>query len=110
MSTAEAAARFRAPAILATRFFEIDFTRTRPFAVLASLFLVARAPYLGFGYGTDPDAWRVALTGHYLMEHGKYFPSRLPGNPLHELILAPFIPVGWVATNLLTTLVALAGV
>ncbi len=43
-------------------------------------------------------------------DHGKYFPSRLPGNPLHELILTPLIPAGWVATNLATALVALAGV
>ncbi|HXH22545.1 MAG TPA: glycosyltransferase family 87 protein [Dehalococcoidia bacterium] len=92
------------------RFAALDLSRPTAFAALASLFLLARAPFLNYGYGTDPDAWRVALTGQYLWEHGKYFPSRLPGNPLHEFALAPFVPFGWVAANLATALVSLAGV
>ena len=87
-----------------------DLSRRMPFAVLASLFLIARAPFLNYGYGTDPDAWRVALTGQFLTDEGNYFPSRLPGNPLHELALAPFVPAGWVAANLATALAALVGV
>jgi hypothetical protein len=93
-----------------SRLASLDLSRPMPFAALGSLFLIARAPFLNYGYGTDPDAWRVALTGQYLWEHGKYFPSRLPGNPLHELALAPFVPLGWVAANLATALVALVGV
>ena len=89
---------------------EADLTRPTHFAALAAAFLIARAPLLGYGAGTDPDAWRVVVTGQYLWETGKYFPSRLPGNPLHELVIAPFVPLGWVATNLVTALAALVGV
>ncbi len=92
------------------RFLNIDFTQKQPFAVLGVLFLLARLPYVNYGHGTDPDAWRVAMTAHHLLDTGKYFPSRLPGNPLHEFIMTLFIPGGWIATNIATALVALIGV
>jgi len=92
------------------RLFETDFTRAKPFAVLAAVFLLSRLPYINHGHGTDPDAWRVAMTAQHLLHTGDYFPSRLPGNPLHELIMTVFIPGGWIATNIATALVALAGV
>jgi hypothetical protein len=88
----------------------LDFTRTLTFAVLALAFFALRLPWVGYGYGTDPDAWRVALTAKYLLETGDYFPSRLPGNALHELTMTPFIPGGWVATNLATAVASLVGV
>jgi hypothetical protein len=111
MDTAEVIAgpRFNA-AEAAGRLADADLSRPLPFAVLGAIFLAVRIPFLNYGYGTDPDAWRVVLSGQYLIEHGKYFPSRLPGNPLHELALAPLVPLGWVPTNLATTLVALLGV
>jgi hypothetical protein len=93
-----------------SRWAETDLSRPSAFAPLGAVFLIARAPFLNYGYGTDPDAWRVAVTGQYLIDYGKYFPSRLPGNPLHELVLAPLVPAGWVATNLATALIALVGV
>jgi hypothetical protein len=98
------------PSFNLNRLIETDFTQLRPFAVLAVVFLLVRLPYLNYGYGTDPDAWRVALTAHHLLETGDYFPSRLPGNPLHELIITLFIPGGWLAANLATALASLAGV
>jgi hypothetical protein len=66
----------------------LDFSHPLAFAALAILFVVSRAPFLGIGYGTDPDAWRVALTGYWLWEHHEYFPSRLPGYPPPELASA----------------------
>jgi hypothetical protein len=93
-----------------TRAAEADLSRPLPFALLSVVYLLVRAPFLDYGYGTDPDAWRVALTGQFLVEKGQYFPSRLPGNPLHELVMAPFVPLGWVAADLVTALAALAGV
>ncbi|HWO73036.1 MAG TPA: hypothetical protein VNN21_05705 [Dehalococcoidia bacterium] len=87
-----------------------DFTRPLAFAILAAAFLAVRAPFLGYGHGTDPDAWRVAMTAHHLLETGDYFPSRLPGNPLHEFVTTLFIPGGWVATNLATAAASLVGV
>lgn len=94
----------------AERVIEMDFTRPLAFTVLAAIYIAVRVPFLGYGYGTDPDGWRVALTGHYLLEHGQYYPSRLPGNPLHELVLTPFVYFGWVASNLATAIASLAGV
>ena len=93
-----------------SRAFNADFSRPLPFALLAVAFLAVRIPFVNYGHGTDPDAWRVAVTAHHLIDHGDYFPSRLPGNPLHEFVMAIFIPGGWIATNLATALAALVGV
>ena len=92
------------------RLADADLTGPLPFALLSLVFLLTRAPFLDYGHGTDPDAWRVALTAHHLLDTGDYFPSRLPGNPLHELLMTLFIPGGWIATNLATALASLAGV
>jgi hypothetical protein len=92
------------------KLYHIDFTRTVPFVVLAVAFFAVRLPWVNFGYGTDPDAWRVAMTARYLLDTGDYFPSRLPGNPLHELTMTLFIPGGWIATNLATAAASLVGV
>jgi len=94
----------------AGRVLDADLSRPLPFAILAVVFFALRAPFVGYGHGTDPDAWRVALTAHHLLDTGQYLPSRLPGNPLHELAMTLFIPGGWVATNLATAAVSLAGV
>ena len=92
------------------RFAATDFTQALPFALLAVVFFALRLPWINYGHGTDPDAWRVALTAHHLLETGDYFPSRLPGNPLHEFLTTLLIPGGWIATNLATASVSLAGV
>ncbi|HEX5368353.1 MAG TPA: hypothetical protein VFY10_02960, partial [Dehalococcoidia bacterium] len=65
------------------RLTDTDFTLLRPFAWLTLAFFAVRLPFVDFGHGTDPDAWRVALTAHHLLDTGQYYPSRLPGNPLH---------------------------
>jgi hypothetical protein len=98
------------PASAGSRLAGADLTRPLPFTLLALAFFAVRLPFVNYGHGTDPDAWRVALTAHYFYEHGDYFPSRLPGNPLHELVTALFIPGGWIATNLSTAAVSLVGV
>ena len=103
--------RYRADlAAAAARLFTADLSPPLPFALLSLFYLALRIPYLDYGHGTDPDAWRVALTAHYLLENGDYFPSRLPGNPLHELLMTPLIAGGWVVTNLVTALASLLGV
>ena len=89
---------------------DLDFTRTLPFVILAVAFFALRLPWVNYGYGTDPDAWRVAMTARYLLDHGDYYPSRLPGNPLHELTMAIFVPGGWIAANLATAAASLVGV
>ena len=93
-------------------FVEVDFTQPLAFAALSMAFILSRIPWLDRGYGTDPDAWRVALTADYLRDTGQYYPSRLPGYPLHEFVTAGIgtIREGWVWTNLSTVIISLAGV
>src|SRR5205085_12324736 len=87
-----------------------DITRPLPFAVLSLVYFAVRIPLARYGFGTDPDSWRVALTGHYLLAHGQYYPSRLPGYPLQEFVVAPFTLLGSFAVNLETAAAALIGV
>jgi hypothetical protein len=93
-------------------FCEIDYTQPITFAILSVWFVASRLPFIDHGYGTDPDAWRVALTAQYFRDTGDYYPSRLPGYPLHEFITAGIgaIHDSWVWTNLSTVAVSLAGV
>jgi hypothetical protein len=92
------------------RALEFDFTQPLAFAALAIVYIVSRIPWLNLGYGTDPDAWRVALTAEHLLSKGEYYPSRLPGFPLHEFVTVPLVRGGWVWTNLSTVIVSLVGV
>jgi hypothetical protein len=92
------------------RAIEFDFTRPLAFAALAAVYVAARIPWLNLGYGTDPDAWRVALSADHLLSHGEYLPSRLPGFPLEEFVTVPLVRAGWVWTNLSTVLASLVGV
>jgi len=45
----------------------------------------SRLPFLGAGYGNDPDAWQMANVARQIAETGEYTASRLPGYPLPEL-------------------------
>jgi hypothetical protein len=92
------------------RVLKYDFTRPLPFLALSFVYLCVRIPWLNLGYGTDPDAWRVALSAEHLLSNGEYLPSRLPGYPLHEFATVPLIRAGWVWTNLSTALISLVGV
>ena len=94
---------------------DLDFTAPLAFAALAALYLASRIAWLDLGYGTDPDAWRVAITADYLWDQRDYYPSRLPGYPLHELVTAgvtryTFGLEPWVLANLSTVAVSIAGV
>ena len=68
-----------------------------------SLFLAAvllsRLPLLGGGYGSDDDAWRNAVAGVHMRQLGHYLPSRVPGFPVFETLVAALAPYGPVATN-----------
>ena len=89
---------------------DTDFSSGRPALALAVAFALSRLPLLGGGYGADTDAYRVVLTARYLWAHGEYLPSRLPGFPLHELVVALLVWGGPLLTNAVTALVALVGV
>lgn len=77
-------------------------------ALLLLLVILTRIPWLIAGYGTDPDAWRVAEAATRLWHTGVYEPSRLPGSPLHEIVTAPLTAMGspWLS-NTATLIVAL---
>jgi Glycosyltransferase family 87 len=94
-----------------SRLLTIDFTRPRAAILLAVVFMAVRIPWLRSGYGAETDAYRVALSALHLGASGEYLPSRLPGYPVHELLMTPLVLLGGsVATNLATALAALAGV
>jgi hypothetical protein len=110
LGTADVAPKPRFDLTSAARLLNTDFTQSRAFIALAILFFAVRLPFINYGHGTDPDAWRVALTAYHLLDTGDYFPSRLPGYPLHELVMTLLIPGGWIATNLATAAISLVGV
>ncbi len=91
------------------KIFEFDLSRPLAFALLALAFVASRAPFIDNGYGTKPDAWRIALSGYWLWDHHEFYPSRLPGYPVPEFAYAAVIKGGWVATNSLTIAVSLLG-
>ena len=88
----------------------LDFTRPWPAILLAVLFVASRLPWVRLGFGSDPDAWRVAMSARYLLEHGVYLPSRLPGYPIHDILTAGLLWGGWTLTNLATVVATLIGV
>jgi hypothetical protein len=91
------------------RAFSYDLSRPLAFAVLALAYVAARLPFIDNGFGTKPDAWRIALTGWWLWKHHEFYPSRLPGYPLPELGYAAVVRGGWLATNSLAIAVSLLG-
>ena len=88
----------------------LDFTRPLAAAALAVVYLFSRLPWIGLGYGADPDAARVAVSARWLWDHGEFYPSRLPGYPLFELTEAALYPFGPVVMNAATLAVSFAGV
>jgi hypothetical protein len=91
------------------RILNFDLTQPIAFVALAIVYVASRAPFINIGYGTDPDAWRVALSGYWLWDHGEFYPSRLPGYPIPEYASAAVIKGGWLATNSMTLAVSLLG-
>lgn len=53
-----------------------------------TLVVVSRLPFLGPGYGLDPDAWRFAEAAREMVRAGTYRESRLPGYPVPEIAYA----------------------
>jgi hypothetical protein len=53
--------------------------------ILAVVVLISRLPFLSQGFGSYPDAWRVANTARNIALTHQYTYSRPPGHPLQEL-------------------------
>lgn len=60
--------------------------RASTFLLTTGLVLISRIPFLGPGYGYDPDAWRVAWAARSIAASGTYQASRFPGYPIQELV------------------------
>jgi|GEM_PF-727681 len=91
------------------RALNYDLSRPLAFVALAIAYIAGRVPFIDNGFGTKPDAWRIALTGYWLWDKHEFYPSRLPGYPVAELGYAAVIKGGWLATNSLTIAVSLLG-
>jgi len=78
---------------------DVDWSARPQVFVMFLLVIVSRLPFLNTGFGWDDDAWLVALRAYDLRHSEVYYPSRLPGFPLHEYSSALMIDGGWIATN-----------
>ena len=72
--------------------------RARLLAVLA-LAGLARLPFLSAGFGSDFDAWWVALAARASHQGGDYVLSRVPGHPVLDVLNALLVPWGPVGLN-----------
>ncbi len=69
--------------------------RTQIWPVAIGAVVVAtRLPFLGHGYGEDPDSWRAIIAAQHLLDTGRYVPSRPPGYPLPEYVDAVMLWAG----------------
>ena len=67
--------------------------------LLVAIVLLSRVPFLGAGYGTQMDAWRVANVARDISGTGHYEVSRFPGFPVQEIACSLFWKGGPVALN-----------
>ncbi len=69
------------------------------FVLLAMIVAISRIPFLGNGYGTDPDAWRVVAVARSFVAEGVYSVSRFPGYPVQEILSSLLLSGGPWALN-----------
>jgi hypothetical protein len=81
-----------------------------PAVILLVLYVLSRLPWIGVGYGADPDAARVAISADWFWRTGVHYPSRLPGYPLYELLVSLLYPFGAVVMNLATLAISCTAV
>lgn len=55
-------------------------------ALAALAILATRLPWIGAGYGSDPDGYRVVAAARAIAQTGDYQASRLPGFPVYEYL------------------------
>jgi hypothetical protein len=63
-------------------------------ALVFFLVFLTRLPFLGPGFGSDPDAWRIAGAARDIARTGHYEASRFPGAPLVEIADAALLRLG----------------
>ncbi len=62
--------------------------------IVVAIVGITTIPRLGIGYGSDGDATRSVEAAMDFLSNGVYKPSRMPGNPLFEYLLAVIVPWG----------------
>ncbi|WP_460008893.1 hypothetical protein [Methanobacterium movens] len=92
------------------KFLDLDWTKMPYIFFLISIYIISRIPLINTGFGSDPDAWRIANSAFDLKNFFHYEPSRFPGYPLPEYINSLIIDYGWIATNTLTLIISLISV
>jgi hypothetical protein len=70
--------------------------------------LLTRLPWLGSGYGSDPDGYRVVMVARQIARTGVYEASRLPGYPVYEYLTALTAAAGPWVSNAVTALFSVA--
>ena len=75
--------------------------------ILVFVILVSRIPFLSTGYGSEPDAWRLANVSRNISVNNEYrHMSRYPGHPVQELFCSLIWKGGPVALNGVTALLS----
>jgi hypothetical protein len=65
----------------------VEPRREQRLLALATLAILAtRLPWIGAGYGSDPDGYRVVAAARAIAQTGDYHASRLPGYPVYETL------------------------
>ena len=77
----------------------------------AAVVVLSRLPFLGAGYGVDPDAWLVVRAGRGIAASGHYVTSRFPGYPVQEFVSSLTYHGGpWVANGCTALLSVVAAI
>jgi hypothetical protein len=82
----------------------------RSFLFASVIIFLSRLPFITVGYGSEEDAWGLALTADRIAASHAYEVSRLPGHPFQEIIYALIHNSGFLLMNMLTLLISTAGV
>jgi hypothetical protein len=77
-------------------------------ALAAAAVLLTRLPWIGTGYGSDPDGYRVVVAARHIARTGVYEASRLPGYPLYEYLTALSASASPWVSNAVTALLSVA--
>jgi hypothetical protein len=80
------------------------------FGLLLIIILLSRIPFIGYGYGSDQDAWRLAVAARNISINGIYEISRFPGHPFQELFCSLFWKGGPYVLNGFTVLLSTIGI
>jgi hypothetical protein len=70
--------------------------------------LLTRLPWIGSGYGSDPDGYRVVIAARQIARGGEYDVSRLPGFPIYEYLTALSASAPPWVSNAVTALCSVA--